>query len=483
MKTGRLTALRALRVDGVAREGGGDEIVVDDPSTGAVVARMRGADAADVDAAVTSAAIAAAAWSARPPAERAALCREVAAAIRADAGRLAEIVVHDAGLPLKLARRDAAIAARYFEYYAGVAETLGGQTLATDVPGLALTLREPWGVCGIVLPFNVPLQMAARDLAPALAMGNAVVLKPAEQAPFGPLALVETCWRAGASPGLVAAVAGTGAQAGESLVGHPAVAHVTFTGSVGVGARVMAQAARRVLPTTIELGGKSPHVVFADADVDAVARAAVGACMPTAGQACSSGTRVLVERSRYDQLRDLLVDRIAAIEVGPAADDPQMGPLISARQRDHVLTTMRAAIAAGAQVAAGGPGPVDAVPAEGYYVRPTLLTGVAPDNPAAVEEIFGPVIAMLPFDTDEEAVALANDTEFGLVAGVWTTDVRRAVAVARRIQAGQVFVNGYGVGGGVALPFGGMKRSGVGRVKGVDGALEYTQVKTLVIAA
>ena len=369
-------------------------------------------------------------------------------------------------------------AARYFEYYAGLADKLHGETIPLGDGVLDYTLREPWGVCGIILPFNFPLQVTARDVAPALAVGNAVVLKPAEQAPLSVLALVERCWSAGLPAGVLDVVVGDG-MVGDALVRHPLVDHVTFTGSQMTGRRVMAACAETLKASTIELGGKSPHVLFEDGSIGGAVAAIVGTTFRTAGQACSAGTRLLVYRGIHDAALQAVVDAVGELRVGRAGDDPDVGPLASAKQRDAVFAGIAAGIDEGARTAVGGGAPAGLD--GGYFVEPTVLDGVASDATAAREEFFGPVLSVLTFDSDDEAIELANATEYGLVAGVWTRDVSRAHRVARALKAGQVFVNTYGVGGGVELPFGGYKRSGVGRVKGVAGALEYTQIKNVCV--
>jgi len=471
--------LDGVYLDGAFRRGRGDALVVLDPSTGDELAEVSLGDARDVDDAVASAATASRAWADASPVERSRVCARAAALLLERVGELSHLVARDAGLPLTLARRDVETAARYFEFYAGLADKLLGDSIPVEGGGVDFTLREPWGVCGILLPFNFPLQLTARDLAPALATGNAVVLKPPEQAPLAALALTALCAEAGVPEGVVTAVTGLGPVVGDALVRHDSVNHITFTGSVATARRVLAAGADAIKPATIELGGKSPHVVSADADVDAAVASIVGTTFKTAGQACSAGTRILAERSVHDALLAKLVAALSALQVGAALDDPDVGPLISAVQRDAVVGAVATAADAGADVLAGD----GDVPADGFFVLPTVLTGVAFDTDAAQHEIFGPVATVLTFDDEGEAVALANATSYGLVAGIWTRDVGRAVRLARRIRAGQVFVNSYGVGGGVELPFGGYGRSGFGRVKGVAGALEYTQVKNVYIDA
>jgi aldehyde dehydrogenase (NAD+) len=475
------TDVSGVFVDNARRAGAGGRLPLIDPSTGEEFAAVDCGSVVDVSLAVSAARAAAGAWAASAPLERARLCARIGRLILDRADSLVEIGVHDAGLPRSLARRDVEAAARYFEFYAGVPDKLHGESIPLGDGVADFTVREPWGVCAIVLPFNFPFQLTARDLAAALCTGNTSVLKPPEQAPLAALAITELCAEAGAPAGVVNAVTGLGAETGEALVRHPDVDHITFTGSVPTARRVLEAAAQGIKPSTIELGGKSPHVVFADAPFAKAIAAIVNTTFRTAGQACSAGTRVLVERGAHDEVVSALVAAVSALRVGAADDDPDVGPLISTTQRDRVLDALAAARSDGGEILTGGAKPAEgSVPSGGFYVEPTVIAATAS---AAVsrEEIFGPVVAVTPFDAEEEAVALANGTDYGLVAGIWTAQLGRAHRLASSIQAGQIFVNSYGVGGGVELPFGGYRRSGFGRIKGIAGALEYTQLKNVCI--
>ena len=463
------------------RTGTGSDLDVFDPSDGSLISRLPSAGNVDVAAVVEDARAAfVGSWASWEPAERGAALHRVAGLIRSRSDELRDLVTLDAGLPLRLASTDVTAAAKYFEFYAGLAGKLHGDSIPLGVGFVDYTVREPWGVCAVILPFNVPLQMAARSVAAALVSGNVVVLKPAEQAPFSAIALLRLCLEAGIPEGVVTAVIGTGSQTGDPLVRHAGVDHVTFTGSLATGRRIMTSAAQGMKPVLLELGGKSPQIVFADADLDRAIPSIVGSALRTAGQACSAGTRILVQRSAYDRVVERLAAASSALTVGAARDDPDVGPVISAHQRDVITAAVEASIVSGATVLGGGDR--EDLPVGGYYVPPTVLAAPGPQVTSAREEIFGPVLTVLPIDDEDAALDLADDSEFGLVAGIWTQDIGRALRLASRVKAGQVFVNNYGVGGGVELPFGGYKRSGFGRLKGIAGAIEYTQLKNVCIA-
>jgi acyl-CoA reductase-like NAD-dependent aldehyde dehydrogenase len=465
---------------GHVRPGRGEPLLLLDPSDGECFGELVGADLSDVDEVVAATRDAAADWRRVLPVERGRACLRIAGLLRERGAHLTDVLVQDAGLPRTLAARDVEVAARYFEFYAGLADKLFGDSIPAGPAVVELTSREPWGVCAVILPFNFPLQLAARDVAPALATGNALVVKAPEQDPVAVFELGSICSQAGVPEGVVTVITGRGPEIGQAIVRHPDVDHVTFTGSVSAARSVLSDAAEGIKPATIELGGKSPHIVFDDADLARAVASIAATTFRPAGQACSAGTRVLVEDSAHDRLVAELIKVSASLRTGPAWDDPDVGPLISALQRDRVLSAVIQAEADGAQVVAGGSRP-EGVPEGGFYVAPTVIDQVRPHAAAAREEIFGPVVSVLTFTGEDEAIELANDTEYGLVAGVWTHEIGRALRVAREVVAGQVFVNGYGVGGGVELPFGGFKRSGYGRVKGVEGALEYTRIKSVAI--
>ena len=460
---------------------GGATLPMVDPSDGEPFAAIARGSAEDIDAAVRAAQSArSGAYGALAPAARGRLLVDIARAIGAHAGELASIEARDCGKPLAQARADVTACARYFEFYGGAADKLHGTTIPYPDGYTVLTWREPHGVTGHIVPWNYPLQIFGRSVGAALAAGNACVVKPAEDACLSLLRLAELMRDAGLPDGALNVVTGLGTEAGAALAAHPGIQHVSFTGSPATGSRVAAAAAAHHTPVTLELGGKSPQIVFADADVDAAIPALVNAIVQNAGQTCSAGSRLLVERPLYEQLLARLAERFATLVAAPALADRDCGPLIRASQRARVEGFLADAARDGIGVAARGTIAADA-PRGGYFVAPTLLRDVPADHRVACEEVFGPVLAAMPFDDEAEAVRLANGTDFGLVAGVWTRDGGRQLRLARALQSGQVFVNNYGAGGGVELPFGGVKHSGHGREKGFEGLYGFTTLKTVVL--
>lgn len=464
----------------------GEAVEVLDPSTGAVFAAMaRGGDA-EVNAAVAAARAAFdGAWGRFAPAERGRVLGDLARLIDRDHDRLADLEARDTGKPFRQARADITACARYFEFYAGACDKHHGETLPYQPGYTVFTLKEPYGVTGHIIPWNYPAQIFGRTVGGALAAGNACVLKPAEEACQTPLALADLAMEAGLPTGALNVVTGLGAEAGAALAGHPGIDHVSFTGSPETGATVQAAAARHNRPVTMELGGKSPQVVFEDVDADAALPFISNAIVQNAGQTCSAGSRLLVQDSIADAFVERVAARFRALETGPADRDLDCGPLISARQRDRVRGYLDRAAADGLVVLAEGRLAAN-TPTGGFYAVPTLIggrggAGVPADHPIAREEVFGPVLVVQRFADEAEAIRLANATEFGLVAGVWTRDGGRQMRLVRAIRAGQVFVNTYGAGGGVELPFGGVKRSGFGREKGMAALDHFTVTKTVAI--
>jgi acyl-CoA reductase-like NAD-dependent aldehyde dehydrogenase len=405
----------------------------------------------------------------------------MSARIRERAEELALLESRDNGKPLRQARTDVQVAARYFEFFAGIADKIMGETIPLGPGFLDYTIREPIGVSAQIVPWNYPIQIGARGVAPALAAGCAVVLKPSSEAPMTALRLGEIALAAGLPAGALNVVPGTGPEAGTALASHPDINQLTFTGSVDVGIQVAKMAADNVVPVVMELGGKSPNVVFADADLDLAAQGVANAIFQNAGQTCSAGSRLLVERRAHDAFVERLADRARSMQLGPGVTDPDMGPIISRKQLETIERYVEIGRTEGAAVAAGGRRPSDPALGRGFYFQPTLLDRVAPDMRVAQEEIFGPVLAILTFDDVEEAARLANRSQYGLVAGVWTRDINKAMAISSSVKSGQVYVNTYGAGGGVELPFGGYKKSGYGREKGLESLASYTQVKNVCI--
>ena len=451
-----------------------------DPSHGEAFASIASGSAVDVDRAVGAARRARdGAWGRLAPAEKGRLLSKLARDILDHADELAQIEARDCGKPLRQARADVAACARYFEFYGGAADKLTGETIPYPAGYTVLTWREPHGVTGHIIPWNYPLQIFGRSVGGALAAGNACVVKPAEDACLSLLRVAELAAATGFPEGALNLVTGLGREAGAALASHPGIEHISFTGSPATGAWVAGEAAKRHCPVTLELGGKGPQIVFADADLDAALPAIVNAIVQNAGQTCSAGSRLLIERARYDEVLEKLGSRFEALNVGPAMDDLDCGPLIRATQLERVRGFLAEAKRDGRATVAKGR-LVDHAPTGGYYVEPQLVRDVPPDSRLACEEVFGPVLAAMPFADETEAARIANATDFGLVAGVWTANGARQMRLARAIRSGQVFINNYGAGGGVELPFGGMKHSGYGREKGFEALHGFTVLKTVV---
>ncbi|MFH8474333.1 aldehyde dehydrogenase family protein [Streptomyces sp. NPDC018000] len=442
------------------------------PATEELLATIASTTAAEVDTAVVRAAAAQRTWSALAPADRARLLRRFAAAVDGEAEQLAHLEVQEAGHTLGNARWEAANVRDLLEYAAGGVERLAGRQI--PVPGgLDITLLEPLGVIGVIAPWNFPMPIAAWGLAPALAAGNAVILKPAETTPLTALRLARLALNAGLPEHLLQVLPGAGDVTGNALVEHPGVAKIAFTGSTRVGKQIMAKCADRVKRLTLELGGKSPNIVFADADIEAAAAAAPMAFLDNAGQDCCARTRILVQRSAYDRFLELLAPAIESVVVGdPSDENTQMGPLISRAQLERV----RSYVPEGSTVLSG-----KAPEGPGFWFPPTVLTGAHPDSPVATEEVFGPVAVVLPFEDEADAVRLANATEYGLAGSIWTRDVGRALRVSQSVQAGNLSVNSHS-SVRYWTPFGGYRQSGLGRELGPDALAAFTETKNVFIS-
>lgn len=452
-----------------------------DPSSGLEIYRLAAGGAAAIDRAVSAARAAAdGPWGQMPAVERGRLLTRLGRAIEDHFDPLWQLESRDTGKPTTQAKADIRACARYFEFYGGAADKHHGETIPYQAGYAVLTWKEPYGVTGHIIPWNYPAQIFGRTIGGALAAGNACVLKPAEDACLTPLALAQLALDVGFPPGALTVVTGLGTGAGAALSAHPGLDHISFTGSPQTARAVQTAAAQHNRPVTLELGGKSPQIVFADADLDRALPFITNAIVQNAGQTCSAGSRLLLEDRVADRFLDTLADRFAGLAAGPADRDLDCGPLINAHQKVRVDGYLNQARADGVVTRGTGTVVADA-PAGGSYVAPTLLDHVPVDHPIAREEVFGPVLTIFRFRDEAQAVQLANATPFGLVAGVWTQDGGRQLRLARAVRAGQIFINNYGAGGGVELPFGGMKKSGFGREKALEGLDHFSVTKTVAI--
>ena len=459
----------------------GQTIAVVDPSDGQVYDEIQRSNASDIDQAVRAARRGFdSAWSRLGAAERGRLLMRLSQKVTEHAQELSAIEQRDCGKPTKQANADASALARYFEFYAGACDKLHGETIPNLDGYSVLTWREPHGVTGHIVPWNYPMQIFGRCVGGALAAGNVCVVKPAEDACLSLLRVAQLAAEVGFPAGVINIVTGYGHEVGDALARHAGIDHISFTGSPTVGTLIQQAAAERHCPVTLELGGKSPQIVFADADLDAAVPAIINAIVQNAGQTCSAGSRVLIEQAIYEPLLQRLGEAFQKLRVGPATLDLDVGPLIRHSQKQRVQQFLQEARDANIPTVAQGQVVAEA-PASGFYQAPTLLRDVPVTHRVAQEEVFGPVLCAMAFRDEDHAVELANATQFGLVAGVWTTDGGRQFRMAKRLRSGQVFINNYGAGGGVELPFGGVKSSGHGREKGFEALYGFSTLKTVAI--
>jgi aldehyde dehydrogenase (NAD+) len=468
-------------IDGRSQKPASDDyLTAFDPCAGHAASEVATGNEGDVDKAVAAASAAAPAWRNRRPIERGRILLAIAAKIREKAAELARIESGQTGKPGWQSPLEVEVAAQYFEFYGGLANLYHGETIGLGAGYHSYTTREPYGVVGVITPWNAPINQAARGIAPALAAGNTVVAKPSEFTCATTVELARlACEDCGLPPGVFNVVLGTGEACGAAIVSHPLVRKVAFTGSVRAGQAIGRIAAERIIPLTLELGGKSPNIIFDDADLAQAIPGAVRAFVGNAGQVCLAGSRLLVQASIHDAVVTALGQAVSAIKVGPQPD-AIVGPITTRAQHERVRSYFEIARQDGAKTIVGGELKKDESWGEGWFVPPTVYAGVTNDMRIAREEIFGPVLVVIPFTDEAEVIRIANDTDYGLAAGIWTQNLSRAHRVAAAIEAGQIYVNEY-MAGGVETPLGGYKSSGYGREKGIEALHHYTQLKCVTI--
>lgn len=455
------------------------------PATGEIIAQVAQANAADVDLAVKTAhaRFSEGRWKQIRTRERGQILQRIANLIRERVEFLAQIESRDGGKPISAARGEIGAVANTFEYYAGAVNKIHGQTIPVNANGTALTFREPLGVCALIIPWNFPLVITGWKVAPALAMGNTVVVKPASATPLSALALVDLALEAGLPEGVFNVITGSGGVAGSALVTHPLVRKISFTGSTEIGVGVMKQAADGIKRVSLELGGKSANIVFADANLDVCVESSIFAVYDNAGQDCCSRSRILVERPIYDEFVERFTTRTKSLQVGdPADESTEMGPLITPQHRESVMNYIQIGDAEGAVRLCGGEKPAAEALVNGNYLTPAVYVDVNSGMRIMQEEVFGPVVGIMPFDTEAEAVTFANDSPYGLSGSLWTRDIGRALRVARAVETGMLSINSSS-SVHIEAPFGGMKQSGLGREQGMVALDHYSEYKSVFIAA
>ena len=465
-------------IDGKMVSVAGDRVFLDeyDPRTGEVSYSILRGTGDDLDRAAVSAEAALRTWKKTSALERGRILTGIARAIRENVGELAEIEQRETGKPMSKLHNDIEIVAQYFEFYGGLAPTVNGDALQSNPAFHIYTLREPYGIVGVITPWNAPLSQAARGIAPALAAGNVVICKPSEFTSVSTIELARLAVEAGLPAGVLNVVTGIGSEIGAALVAHSSVKKIAFTGSVRAGREIGRMAADRIIPVTLELGGKSPNIVFEDADLEKAAAGVVNGFTSNSGQACIAGTRCLVQESIYPRFVEMIRAKAANIRV-ERDEAGGIGPIITKAQFEKIGEYFDIAREEGAETLIGGEVTAGT---QGWYVSPTIYTNVSNSMRIAQEEIFGPVLAVLTFAEEADAIRMANDSDYALGAGIWTTDISRAHRVAGELEAGQVYVNTY-LYGGVDAPFGGSKASGHGREKGIEALYHYTHVKTVLV--